>query len=112
MEDRIALLALALILIVFFLWRVGKERREVRNRGVNEAPLVSALRALGYLLSRTIAYGAVLYLFASAYFYVAFRATCGLDLRTLQAYESRSLIVHVAEALVWPIYRDDGPPCR
>ena len=112
MDNRIVFLALALILTAIFIWRMGKERRDVRNRGVNESALVSALRALGYLLSRTITYGAALYLLASVYFMIAFRADCQGDSARRRSYERASLIEHVAEALTWPLYWDAEPPCE
>jgi hypothetical protein len=112
MDDLILFTGLVILGVVFFSWRYQKERREVRNKGINENTAISIARAGGYLLSRMLTYGLSLYMLAAIYYYVAFRDDCRDDLASRARYESETLLDHAAEAITWPIYLEDGPGCK
>lgn len=88
-----------------------EERAQVRNRGVNQAAIVTWARAGRQAAAVVLKYGAFLYLFATFYAYFMFQRTCARDDWTRAAYERGTLVEHVTEALRWPLYLEGDPPC-
>lgn len=112
MDNPILFTGLAVVGVVMFSWRYQKERREVRNKGINEHTLISILRTVGYLISRTLTYGLLLYLLAAIYYYIAFRYDCRADPTNQMRYQAETTLNHAAEAITWPLYLEDGPGCK
>ncbi len=106
------LLALALLAAVLLFARaLRQERFQVRNRGVNQARIVTWARAARHAGAALLKYGVFLYLFATFYAFYMFQRTCARQEWTRAAYERGSLVEHVTEALRWPLYLEGDPPC-
>jgi len=112
-STSLAVLIAAIVLTASALfWRVlRKELYEVRNRGVNQALAVSVGRAGLRTANLVLKFGLVLYLLATFYAYYRFQRVCARDAWMRDAYERGSLVEHVTDALRWPLYLEDPPPC-
>lgn len=113
MSTSLAVLIAAVVLTAIALfWRVlRQELFEVRNRGVNQALAVSLGRAGLRTTYLMLKFGLVLYLLATFYAYYRFQRVCARDAWTRDAYERGTLVEHVTDALRWPLYLEDPPPC-
>ena len=106
------LIALALAAsVLLFVRALRQERAQVRNRGVNQAAIVTWTRAARHAGAVLLKYGVFLYLFATFYAFYMFQRTCARDGWTRAAYERDTFVEHVTEALRWPLYLEGDPPC-
>lgn|GEM_PF-1946113 len=106
------LIALALVASGFVFARaLRQERAQVRNRGVNQATIITWARAARHASAVVLKYGVFLYLFATFYAFYMFQRTCARQEWTRAAYERDTFVEHVTEALRWPLYLEGDPPC-
>lgn len=103
----VALVASALV----FARELREERAQVRNRGVNQAAVITWTRAGRRTAADVLKYGVFLYLFATFYAFHVFQRTCARDDWTRAAYERGTRLEHIADALRWPLYLEGDPPC-
>lgn len=106
------LIGLALVASgLVFVRALRQERAQVRNRGVNQAGIVTWAKATRHTAKIVLKYGVFLYLFATFYAYYMFQRTCGRQEWTRAAYQRGTFVEHVTEALRWPLYLEGDPPC-
>lgn len=101
----------ALLTLLTFWWRLKRESYEVRNRGVNQLPLLTLAYALRYTLYRALVYLTLLYLLLSGYYLVKFRRICQTNPEKQAAYDARAFEDRLLEALRWPVTYQNGPDC-
>jgi len=51
------------------------------------------------------------YLLATLYAFYMFERVCAREDWTRAAYERGTFVEHIADALRWPLYLEDDPPC-
>jgi hypothetical protein len=101
----------ALLTLLTFWWRLQRERYDVRNRGVNQSPVLTLAYALRYTLYRALVYLVLLYLLLSGYYLVKFRRVCQATPERQAVYDARAFEDRLLEALRWPATYEDGPDC-
>jgi hypothetical protein len=111
--DRLtgALIGVALLTLLNFARNLQRERRDVWNRGINQSPLVTLLKAFNRTLSRLILFGGLAYLVISGYYFYKFRQNCQRSDRGWAAYQQTETADHLREALTWPGRDEDAPQC-
>lgn len=101
-----------LFFVLLYIRSLQLERYHVRNRGVNQHPARTAIRAAGHWTSTVLRYVLPFYLVAAAYFYLGARRDCHRDPLAKAAYEAEPFTEHLVTALQWPADIEEGPHCR
>lgn len=96
---------------VLFGRALRQERAQVRNRGVNQASGVTWARAGAHAALLLLKFGGMAYLLATFYAFYMFERVCAREDWTRAAYERGTFVEHIADALRWPLYLEDDPPC-
>ncbi len=99
----------ALLTLLTFWWRLQRERYDVRNRGVNQSPVLTLFYAIRYTLHRLLVYLMLGYLLVSGYYLIKFQHTCQAQAEEQAA--SYELVDRLLDALRWPVTYQDGPDC-
>ncbi|NLX11934.1 MAG: hypothetical protein GXY36_19985 [Chloroflexi bacterium] len=103
----VALLALALLL---FQVQLRKELRTVENMGVNQGFTATTLKAIVATGSQLLRYGLALYLLSTIWAFLYFRHECTQQNPMLD-YDTATFAAQALDALRWPTYLDQQPPC-
>lgn len=114
MQVLVILLVVGLVdlVLLLFVRQLRRERFDVINKGTNQAPGVTLAKALGRTGWRIFRTVLPFYLVLAFYFYLLVRRDCRREPVTRAAYEARTGVEHVWDALTWPRYSAEEPACE